>query len=342
MLLARRCPILAVFCFTATLLAQPSDAPLKHGDATRVARRAASRINEGYVFPDVGQAMEKDILARIARNEYDGIVSAQALCNKLTQDLQSVSHDNHIRVVFNLPPPSGGQRQGMGGPRANLGVQKVEKLAGNIGYLDFRAFLPVDAAGEAVTNAMNALADTDALIIDVRQNGGGAPAMVAFLASYLFDSKPVQLNTMYSRGAPKPSELWTRAEVPGRRYGPDKPVYVLIGRGSFSAAEGFTYHLQALRRITVVGEQSGGGANPGGVVAIDDHFGVFVPGSRVVNPITKTNWEGVGVRPDIESSPEKALQVAHLAALRRLMDATSDPARKKRFQDAVAELAGLR
>ena len=267
-------------------------------------------------------------------------MTARALCNRLTQDLQSVSHDKHIRVVFNLAATF--RRHASGHGRATCEPRSPEgRDAG--GQYRLSGFSGVSAGGRSRRGRNERDECTGGygcLIIDVRQNGGGAPAMVAFLASYLFDSKPVQLNTMYSRGAPKPSELWTRAEVPGRRYGPGKSVYVLISKQSFSAAEGFTYHLQALRRITVVGEQSGGGANPGGVVAIDDHFGVFVPGSRVVNPITKTNWEGVGIKPDIESPPEKALQVAHLAALRGLIGSTSDPERKKRYQAAAAELAG--
>ena len=316
------------------LAAQDSATRIDATTANRVALGAIEKLNSAYVFPDVAKKMESDVRERIARKEYDQIATVTQLCDKLTADLQSVSHDKHIRLA-----PAGGPPRAAGmAPSANRVVEKAEILAGNVGYMDFRQFAPPSVAGGAVADALNTLGATDALIIDLRRNGGGAPAMVALLASYLMGPTPVQLNSLYTRGAQKPTELWTLAEVSGKRYGPDKPVFVLTSKRTFSAAEGFTYHLKALRRITVVGEVSGGGANPGGFMPIDDRFVVFVPTGHVVNPITKTNWEGVGIRPDIAVDVEKALPAAHRMALQKLLDKASSATAKTSLQKAIAAL----
>jgi C-terminal processing protease CtpA/Prc len=202
--------------------------------------------------------------------------------------------------------------------KSNFGFEKVERLDGNIGYLDLRGFFDAEAAGETAAAAMNFLGNTDALIIDLRQNGGGSPAMVSLLCSYLFAGERKHLNDLAWRGpeGERVEQWWTLPHVAGKRYS-DKDVYILTSKRTFSAAEEFTYNLKALKRATVVGEVTGGGAHPGGGQPINDHFAIWVPQGRAINPITKTNWEGTGVKPDTEVPANQALTTAHLAALKK-------------------------
>jgi C-terminal processing protease CtpA/Prc len=176
---------------------------------------------------------------------------------------------------------------------------------------------------ETVAAAMSFVANTDALIFDVRQNGGGSPEMVALISSYLFGDKPVHLNSIYQREGNRTEDFFTKPTVLGKKYG-DKDVYVLTSNRTFSAAEEFTNNLKALKRATIVGETTGGGANPGGMFRLDEHFGIFVPTGRAINPITKTNWEGTGVKPDVEVSKELALKTAHLMALNKVVEKTKE------------------
>ncbi|MBC7897224.1 MAG: S41 family peptidase, partial [Cytophagaceae bacterium] len=192
-----------------------------------------------------------------------------------------------------------------------------EVLAGNVGYVELLSFAyqPNEIA-DAVASAMTKVADTDALIFDVRANGGGSPDAVRLISSYIFGPKPVHLNSLYFRPANQTTHFYTMATVAGKRFGPDKPVYVLTSRRTFSAAEEFTYNLQSLKRATIVGDTTGGGAHPGGMQRLPAGFAVFVPSGRAINPITLTNWEGTGVRPTIAVPSDSALDVA-LRAVRK-------------------------
>jgi hypothetical protein len=217
----------------------------------------------------------------------------------------------------------------------NFGFEKVERLDGNLGYLDLRGFMDAAMASEAAATAMNFLANTDALIIDLRRNGGGQPEMVALLSSYLFD-KPIHLNDIYSRFDNHTQEYWTRETVAGKRYGESKPVYVLTSNRTFSGAEEFTYNLKNLKRATIIGETTGGGAHPVRPHRLTDHFMIGVPFARAINPISKTNWEGTGVKPDIETSAAQALKTAHLLALKNILAKTADAQRANELKNVIA------
>ncbi len=187
---------------------------------------------------------------------------------------------------------------------------------------------------EIAATTMNFLANTDALIIDLRRNGGGQPEMVALLSSYLFNQR-THLNDIYSRFDNRTQEYWTSETVAGKRYGESKPVYVLTSKRTFSAGEEFTYNLKNLKRATIIGETTGGGAHPVRPHRLTDHFMIGVPFARAINPITKTNWEGVGVTPDIETTAEQALKVAHLAALKNFVAKTADQQRVNELQRVI-------
>jgi len=195
-----------------------------------------------------------------------------------------------------------------------------------------------ELGADTVAAAMNFVNNTDALIIDMRSNGGGNPAMVALVCSYLFGAEPVHLNDLYWREGDSTHQWWTLPYVPGKRYGDKRPVYLLTAKRTFSAAEEFTYNLKNLKRATIIGETTGGGAHPGGVFRINEHFGMFVPTGRAISPITKTNWEGTGVTPDISVPADQALLVARSMALKKQLTNVTDSDIKVGIQDEIAKV----
>jgi C-terminal processing protease CtpA/Prc len=311
-------------------------------------------LQQYYVFPEVARRMEEDIRGRLSNGDYDGITTGSALRDILTAHLQEVSRDKHLRVFFSAEPrPIRREREPSAEERAefrrhaaarNFGFERVERLAGNIGYLDLRGFFPAEIGGEVAVAAMRFLAHASALIVDLRQNGGGSPDMVALISSYLFD-QPTHLNNLYWREGDRTQQFWTLPYVPGKRMA-ETPVYVLTSSHTFSGAEEFAYNLQNLKRAVIVGEVTGGGAHPGGGFPIDEHFGVGVPTGRAINPISGTNWEGTGVTPDIAAPQEDALKVAHAAALQALLEQPNEQNGRtvrdlrEEMQRALATLAG--
>jgi retinol-binding protein 3 len=295
--------------------------------ATRAAviEGAIDHMRRAYIFEDVAAKMAEALQARVSQKAYDAITSPQEFARTLTQDLQAVSRDKHLRIVFNatgLPQRSGAPtaeeraKQLAAERQRNFGFLRVEVLDGNVGYIELRSFSGTPEARGTAVAAMNFVADTSALIFDLRRNGGGSPFMIGILSSYLFD-EVVHLNDFYIRETDTKREFFTTADVDGRRYGKEKPVYVLVSNYTFSAAEEFTYNLKNLKRATIVGETTGGGAHPGGVRRITDHFGIWLPNGRAINPITKTNWEGTGIEPDIEVPAAEALEAALANARKR-------------------------
>jgi hypothetical protein len=307
---------------------------------------ALNHLKTAYVFPETAEKMAEAIRARAQKKEYDSIASARTFADTLTKNLQEVSHDKHLRVIYSAEPfpafraaPSPEDRaRGLAEERRrNFGFQRVERLDGNVGYVDLRGFSGSPEAGETAIAAMNFLAGTDALIFDLRQNGGGSPAMIGIVSSYLFDDV-VHLNDFYWRESNETRQFWTSPHVQGRRYGKDKPVYVLTSVRTFSAAEEFTYNLKTLKRATIVGETTGGGAHPGGVRRISDHFGIWVPAGRAINPITKSNWEGTGIEPDIKTDAPRAVETAHLDALKKIRAGATDSRHREQLDRAIAAL----
>lgn len=277
-------------------------------------------LNDNYVFPETAKKMEAALRKHVADGRYDDASDPRVLATRLTEDLREVCHDRHLGVV------SGARQRRMemrGDPtqaqRDNYGFVRAEHLPGNIGYIKLNEFNPSDEAKEIAAAALAFVANCEALIFDVRDNGGGSPEMIKFISSYLF-YKPTHLNSFYDRSANKTEEFWTSAEIPGNRFGEDLPVYVLTSKYTFSGAEEFTYNLKSLKRGTIVGETTGGGAHPVEFVQISDNLSMSVPFARAVNPITGTNWEGVGVEPDIKTAAAEALNAAGQDAAKRIAE----------------------
>jgi len=268
----------------------------------------------------VGKRMIAAIREQDAKGQYDAITTAPVLAERLTSDLRSVSHDRHLGVMFDgprLPPP--GPAAAHPPPPPRFGFGPIERMAGNVAHLVLNGFVFGDEhVRQAIGGYMSQVADADALLLDLRQNGGGDPDTVVLVASYLFDDKPVHINDMFSRDTGETIEFWTRAKVAGKRFGAKKPIYVLTSNRTFSGGEALAYDLQALRRAIIVGETTGGGANLTGSCPLSDGFAISVPNARLINPVTKTNWEGTGVVPDVKVPAPEALADAHHRALTEL------------------------
>ncbi len=291
--------------------------PLSGEDRANVVAEAAKALREGYVYPEVGDAMAKDLEAKLRSGEYDNLEDESSLAARVTSDCQAVSNDRHLRV--HVAPAESSAEADYHGPsidemRAeNYAFRRVEILPGNIGYLKFDAFVDTDEAKATGAAAMAFLRHCDALIVDLRSNGGGSPEMIQFLTSYLFQER-VHLNDMVDRNGKVVEEYWTLEEVPGGRLRSDVPVFVLTSSGTFSGAEEFAYNLKNQNRATLVGETTGGGAHPVRTERLGERFIMTVPHMRAQNPVSHGNWEGTGVEPHVNVPASEAMETAEALA----------------------------
>lgn len=291
--------------------------PLDAAERKQAVEALCAHLRKTYVFPVKAEEMAAVLEKRLTSGAYDQLDSPSSLAARLTSELQEMSNDKHLRVRTAAPQDQQRSHVPSDSSARNHGFQRLEVLSGNVGYLKLNGFSPTRAAQETAAAALDFLANCDALIFDLRENGGGSPEMIKFLSSYLFE-KPTHLNSFFDREGNQVSETWTLETIPGKRFAPDLPVYVLTSSRTFSAAEEFTYNLKCLKRATIVGETTGGGAHPVQMLPAGDRLTVSMPYMRAENPISKTNWEGTGVAPDIATSADKALDAAVADARKRL------------------------
>lgn len=296
-----------------------------------IINKISDALNEYYINENSAGKMEAFIKQKYNNGDYAGIKDLGAFTRLLTKDLQSVSNDFHLTVS----PYEGGTNeefdQEMDRQRilelptrrkGNFGFRKAMILDGNIGYLDFRGFYFAREAGPTAVAALNFLAYCDALIIDLRKNGGGQPSMMQLIASYFF-KKPTLLTSFYYRNGDI-KQFWTTDSIQGPSMA-DTPLYILVSHQTFSAAEGFSYSLKHLGRATIIGETTRGGAHPQRPYFFpEESITINIPYAKGVNPMTKTNFEGKGVEPDIKVPAEDALYVAHIEALKNLSKSEKD------------------
>jgi hypothetical protein len=283
-----------------------------------------AKLAEFYIDAALAKQMADALEAHAKAGEYDSITDGDTFAARLTKDLRAVSHDKHLAVNFNPfkmpqregPTPEEIAQMHQQMKRMNCGFEKVEILPGNVGYLKFNGFADPSTCAPTVTAAMGFLANADALIFDLRDNGGGDPAMVTFIASYVFD-KPTHLNDLYNRKEDSTRQFWTLPYVPGERLA-KQPVFVLTSNRTFSGAEEFAYDLKNQKRATIVGETTGGGAHPVGGHPVAEYFVVGVPFAKAINPVSKTNWEGTGVEPDVKVPAADALTTAEKLASEKI------------------------
>ena len=283
-----------------------------------------SDLKEYYVEPAKAQQMADALKMHENKGDYDAISDGDAFAARLTKDLQDVSHDKHLRVDFSpfkMPPrtepsPEDEARFHRQMEHNNCAFDKVEILPNNIGYVKFNGFMDASFCGPTVVAAMGFVAHTDAIIFDLRQNGGGQPAMVTLIASYLFD-KPTHLIDIYNRKDDTTTQNWTLSYLPGPRL-TKQPVFVLTSKRTFSGAEEFAFDLKNQKRAMIVGETTGGGAHPVSGHRVADYFMVGVPFAKSLDPMTKTNWEGTGVEPDVKVPAADALATAEKLAAEKI------------------------
>ena len=298
----------------------------------------ADLLAEKHVFPQVGEELADHLRQRIAENAPFLTLPPPDFANALTQELYALAQDTHLRLDYSPERAQGVNnieelmhRHIEQARRNNFGFIKAERLAGNIGYLLIREF----TAEAIAAGAMAFVANTQALIFDIRGHKGGTPEVVQLLISYLVDEDPHPLSGIYARATDSQEAWQTLPEIPGKRMS-KVPVYVLVDGQTHSAAEAFAYDLQALKRATIVGERTRGGAHLVDFVPLNNLFVLMMPIARAINPITGNNWQGTGVIPDIEISTEQALQVAHERILNELLASAKD-ADERAFLQAEME-----
>jgi retinol-binding protein 3 len=344
-------PSLLVLTVIGALLIKPWGTPLLPQPKVVVDRAMRAEaidglvknLNDHYVFPDKAKQMEAVLRQRQHEGKYDAITDGEQFAKQLTDDLRGVAHDLHMGVEFDPakvpdldaggPPPETQAEWEKRTPfvrrmmmrvrmrMMNYGVDKVDHLKSNIGYLKVSGFPPPFVVAEKYAETMDKLADTDGLIVDLRQNFGGTPQSVALLVSYLVDQR-TRLNDIWERDTGISTQFWTQDKLDGKRYGGRKPVIILAGPGTASAGEDFTYTMQALKRATVIGGRTWGGAHPTRPVRLGDHFYALIPNARSISPITHSNWEGTGVIPDVAVAPDKALEAGTDLLQRQIHAAT--------------------
>lgn len=305
-------------------------------------------LRANYVFPELAKKMEQSLRQHQKRGSYDAITSAEKLSNTLSDHMQAVSNDKHLRVYYHAEPsleldkdkkPSAAQQaEELADMKAqNFGIERVERLPFNVGYFALNAFAPAKAAADSIAAAMTVLGNTNAMIIDLRKNGGGDPSTVTMLASYLLDER-THMSDIYFRQGDRTEQRWSSDNVAGTRYGQKKDVYILTSKYTFSAAEDFSFALKNLNRVTIVGETTGGGAHPGDMARLDKHFDMFVPNGRSMNPVTKLDWEVVGVAPHVSTSADDAFKTAQIAILKKFAGTEKDQERLARINARIAKL----
>ena len=301
------------FMTAALLLPSIGRAQLTDSQKAEIIDSALMQLSATYVFPEVGERMDEHVRQRAAEGAYEAITDLAEFGRVLTEDLRSVSQDRHLAVYVPRPRPSqpAGRAQSGNSPGQIVSSQVLE---GNIGYLRIGTFAGPAQIGADIDAAMAALAGTDALLIDLRDNGGGSPATVMLLAGYLIPERTL-VARIYSRPTNQYTEMWT---TPANDHHYSRDVYILTSNRTFSAAEAAAYHLKHLGRATTVGENTGGGAHRISRATLPHGLSISLPYTRPINVVTESDWEGTGVIADIPAASENALSTAHVTALRAL------------------------
>jgi tetratricopeptide (TPR) repeat protein len=296
---------------------------LTERDKKKIIDSTVHFVNEKYVFPEVAIQMESHLRKIQEEGFFDTISNPKDFAKVMTTELQSICHDKHLRLGYESPRLNNDEKtedeqeidmllNQLNPDFHDSGIDRVEIFEGNIGYIRINHVMLTKDAKEALTSAFRILSNTFTIIIDVRNNGGGEPAYMQYCLAYFFD-KPTHINSFYVRDTDELHEFRTVENIPGKKM-TDVPLFVLTSRQTFSGGEGLAYNLQAQNRATIIGDTTGGGANPAMNWHLYKDFYILIPFGRAVNPITGTNWEGIGVLPDIPVQADKALDTALIHA----------------------------
>ncbi len=333
--------LIALISFVV-LAAEVTMPVLTKAEKAQVIDSLSTSMKNLYVFPDIGEKVAKLLEENSKNGAYNSITDPFLLSQQLTTDLRSVNGDKHLALQY--APEQIAQNKGVAAndetakkqqaldlARDNYGFKEIKILPGNIGYIKFNEFAGNQEAFKTAIGAMAFLANSDAIIFDLTENGGGDPAMIQLITSYLYPEGETQhLNSFFLRETGVTTQAWTLPFVPGK-CNPNAEVYVLTSSFTFSGAEEFAYNLKNLKRATIIGEITGGGAHPVNFYPINDIFIAKIPFGRAVNPITKTNWEGTGVEPNVTVPSSKAFDTAYKLALGKLVTKTKDETYKSKI-----------
>ena len=308
-------------------LSWPGGSPSAGGVVTRAERHElietlASRLNEHYVFADKARQMAALLRERERQGAY-GIDNGAVLAGVLNRDLASVAHDASLAVEYSADARFEAEHQSAQGAWpgwldplrrrfGSYGVAKVERLPPDIGYLAIAEFAPPALAGPKYAQALDKLAGTAAIIVDLRHNRGGSREAARLLASYFVD-RPLPLNEVYYRDSGRTERPWTINLLPAPAH--LGKMYVLTSRDTQAAAEDFAYTMQAMKRAAIIGEPTRGAAHIATAYRLAPHFSGAIPNGRPVNPVTQANWQGVGVVPDISAPADQALKTIERSIL---------------------------
>jgi hypothetical protein len=295
---------------------------LDSAERQRVLDGAMANVRQHYFDRDIAKKTADTLLAHEKAGDYDAVTDGAAFADLLTRQMRDASGDMHLMMEYGRdrlpdgPPaqtPEDHARFRAFLEQNDCFFKKAEMLPRQIGYLKLNWFSEPSICRPTAVAAMAQLNNAKVVIFDLRDCRGGAPDMVSLIASYLFDHPEY----WYSPRSAPTEESWTRSPVPGNNLA-DKPVYVLTSGSTWSGAEQFSYDLKMLKRATLVGEPTRGGAHAGVFHRIDDHFGIGIPEEKAINPFAKADWEGVGVEPDVKVKAADALETAVKLAEARL------------------------
>ena len=343
----RAIPLLLAPACLLVAQAPPSAPPVSAADQKAVIAALKDKLKARYIFPEVADKVATALQGMVAQGDFDRTTSAGSFTESLSKILREQANDGHFRVRYDpefrdaardeKPPAKEDIAQGrIETTRMAFGLQRVERLPGNVGYLEVRGFGPLEFVGTAYSNTMALLAGSEAIIVDLRRNNGGRPESVAYFMSHFFPEGDTRhLNDIYDRPENATRQYWTDPSAGPRFTG---PVFVLTSKRTFSGGEDCAYDFQVQKRGTLVGETTGGGANPGSLVSVGHGFVVFIPSGKAINPVTRANWEHVGVKPDVAVPAADALRTAHAAALRIIIPGEKDPEERKQLGALLARV----
>jgi retinol-binding protein 3 len=335
-----------------TGVGQSADDPVAAPERAAVIERMARLLEDRYVFPDLGDRIADSLRLDERSGAFAGIHDPADLATALSERIRTLSGDGHLWVMVHAEPPpetaASPEPEPSSPPavpvhlqRANFGFPRAEILPGNVGYLDVRQFVDPAVGGATATAAMTFLGSTEAFVLDLRRSMGGSQAMVALLASwFLEDGARAHLFDSYHRPSDRTDQHWALSYLPAPRLA-HQPLFILTAERTFSAGEGLAYILKHLERATLVGETTGGGANPGDFHRLNARFMMFVSEARVTSPVTGANWEGVGVQPHVSVTADAALEHAHRLALEALKEVTTDDERRQELEGLLRNRDGL-
>jgi len=328
--------ILLILIFSPAIIFAQQTLVLNSKSRAEIIKNISQILLDNYVFPDTAIKMSNCILKKLKQGEYNKITAPVAFSDALTNDLYSIYRDGHMLVQFDpkelTPEPidtstshkASNEDQFKKIKLANFGLKKVEILNGNIGYICFDHFWADSIYGkETVKAALQFVSYTNALIIDLRNCGGGSEETVNMISGYFLE-KSTHLNDMFDRRANSTTKYWTKPDSTFTKM-IKMPLYILTNNKTFSASEMFCYGLQSIKRAIIIGETTGGGAHGTYSQGVSNGFRLYIPYSTAISPITKTSWEKVGVKPEIETSSDKALETAEMKIYDNLISNTKDP-----------------